>query len=74
MKMVTNSLKFNSTSDLLIPVLLSPEVLRSELVFVYEKPTPAGDSRKRIFASENQFEKRKKIVFSLYIVILKGGS
>jgi len=51
---------------------LSPEVLRSELVFVYEKPTPAGDSRKRIFASENQFEKRKKVVFS-YIVILKGG-
>lgn len=39
---------------------------------MYEKPTPAGDSRKRIFASErNQFEKRKKIVFS-YIVILKG--
>lgn len=34
-----------------IPVLLSPEVVRSELVFVYEKPTPAGDSRKRIFAS-----------------------
>lgn len=35
-----------------LPVLLSPEVWRSELVFVYEKPTPAGDSRNRIFASE----------------------
>lgn len=34
-----------------LPVLLSPESLRSALVFVYEKPTPAGDSRKRIFAS-----------------------
>jgi len=45
--------------NLLILILLSPEVLRSELVFVFEKPTPADDSRKRIFAYENQFEKKK---------------
>lgn len=35
----------------IIPVLLSPESFRSELVFVYENPTPAGDSRNRIFAT-----------------------
>ena len=35
----------------LVPVRSSPEVLRSELVFVYEKPTPAGDSRNKMFAS-----------------------
>ena len=54
------------TARQIVPVLLSPEFLRSELVFVYEKPTPAGDSRKRIFASE---EFRKKNL--LDIVFLK---
>lgn len=34
-----------------VPVLLSPESFKSELVFVYENPTPAGDSKNRIFAS-----------------------
>ena len=47
----------------MVPVLLSPAVLRSELVFEYEKPTPAGDSRKRIFASVpiNKLKKKKTL-------------
>lgn len=35
-----------------VPVLLSPWTLRSELVLEYEKPTPAGDSKKSRFAAE----------------------
>lgn len=30
---------------------------------MYEKPTPAGDSRKRMFASENQIKKERKLRF-----------
>lgn len=33
------------------PVLLSPIVCSSDEVFVYEKPTPAGESKNNRFAS-----------------------
>jgi len=35
-----------------LPVLWSPAVYKSEVVFEYEKPTPAGDSRKSKFATD----------------------
>lgn len=34
-----------------LPVILSPSCCRSELVLVYEKPTPTGDSRNIRLAS-----------------------
>lgn len=36
---------------LIIPVLWSPAVYKSEVVLEYEKPTPAGDSRNSKFAT-----------------------
>ena len=40
-----------STACTYIPVCLSPESLNLEEVFVYEKPTPAGDSTRSKFAT-----------------------
>ena len=34
-----------------VPVRLSPESFKLEEVFVYEKPTPVGDSTKSKFAT-----------------------
>lgn len=51
-----------------LPVLLSPASLRSELVFVYEKPTPAGDSRNRIFAAI--FPNKLKLILINNIIIV----
>lgn len=42
-----------------VPVFWSPAVYKSEVVLVYEKPTPAGDSRNSKFATA-QILKTKK--------------
>lgn len=38
----------------ILPVLLSPLVSKSELVFEYENPTPTGASKNKILATANE--------------------
>lgn len=64
----TNTRKRSKLKDLyklseVLPVLWSPAVYKSDDVFEYEKPTPAGDSRNSKFATAqkeiNKLEIRK---------------
>ena len=47
-----------------LPVLWSPNVYRSAVLFEYEKPTPAGESRNSIFATAvPQIKRRKDMIY-----------
>lgn len=41
-------------------VLLSPPLMISVVVFEYENPTPAGDSKNNIFAAEGKKKKSQE--------------
>lgn len=52
---MTNRIKREvKVKDFLLPVLLSPAVYKSDVVFEYENPTPAGDSRNNKFATAHK--------------------
>ena len=55
-----NQLSSISKQATTLPVLWSPAVYRSDVVLEYEKPTPAGESRKSIFATAEHKTKIKK--------------
>ena len=55
-----NQLSSISKQATTLPVLWSPAVYRSDVVLEYEKPTPAGESRKSIFATAEHKRKIKK--------------
>lgn len=53
-----------------LPVILSPRWFKSELVFVYENPTPTGDSTNNKLASE--MKKIKEGVRTIFHFFPKG--
>lgn len=47
-----------------VPVFWSPAVYKSEDVLVYEKPTPAGDSRNSKFATAQILKTKKNELYT----------